>query len=68
MEKYIYDEKTDYATSWSAITIFPVWRLQERLRLAFGAIGANILLEHNKALYAAMLLSGELDTHLDAIE
>ena len=58
--------KVDYTTSWSAITICPVWRLQKRLRSALGENGGGgICGGHEKATYTAMLLSGELNAHLE---
>lgn len=69
MEKYIYDEKNGLHYKLVGDCYLPCLEAPEVPQIGvWGRRRRAYLREHNKALYAAMLLSGELDTHLEAIE
>ena len=69
MEKYIYDEKNGLHYTLVGDYYLPCLKAPEAPQIGvWGHRRRTYLREHNKALYAAMLLSGELDTHLEAID
>ena len=69
MEKYIYDEKNGLHYKLVGDYYLPCLEAPEAPQIGvWGCRRRTYLREHNKALYAAMLLSGELDTHLEAID
>lgn len=69
MEKYIYDEKNGLHYKLVGDYYLPCLEAPEAPQIGvWGHRRRTYLWEHNKALYAAMLLSGELDTHLEAID
>ena len=69
MEKYIYDKKNGLHYNLVGDYYLPCLEAPEAPQIGvWGRRRRTYLREHNKALYAAMLLSGELDTHLDAID
>ena len=69
MEKYIYDEKNGLHYKLVGDYYLPCLEAPEAPQIGvWGHRRRTYLREHNKALYAAMLLSGELDTHLEAID
>lgn len=68
MEKYIYDEKN--GLHYKLVDDYYLPCLEEPEASQIGVWGRRrrtYLREHNKALYTAMLLSDELDAHLEAI-
>ena len=68
-EKYIYDEKNGLHYKLVGDYYLPCLETPEAPQIGvWGRRRRTHLLEHNEALYAAMLLSGELDTHLEAID
>lgn len=69
MEKYIYDEKNGLYYKLVGDYYLPCLEAPEAPQIGvWGHRRRTYLREHNKALYTAMLLSGELDTHLEAID
>lgn len=69
MEKYIYDEKN--GLHYKLVGDYYLTCLEAPEAPQVGVWGhrrKTYLREHNKALYTAMLLSGELDAHLEAID
>lgn len=69
MEKYIYDEKNGLYYKLIGDYYLPCLEPPEAPQIGvWGRRRRTYLLEHNAVLYAAMLLSGELDTHLEAID
>ena len=69
MEKYIYDEKNGLHYKLVGDYYSPCLEVPEASQIGvWGCRRRTYLQEHNKALYAAMLLSGELDAHLEAID
>ena len=69
MEKYIYEEKNGLHYKLVSDYYLPCLEAPEAPQIgACGHRRRTYLREHNKALYAAMLLSGELETHLEAID
>lgn len=69
MEKYIYDKKNGLHYKLVGDYYLPRLEAPEAPQIGvWGRRRRTYLREHNKALYAAMLLSGELDTHLEAID
>ena len=69
MGKYIYDEKNGLHYKLVGVCYLPCLKAPEAPQIGvWGHRRKAYLWEHNKALYAAMLLSGELDTHLEAID
>ena len=69
MEKYIYDEKNGLHYKLVGDYYLPCLEAPEAPQIGvWGHRRRRYLREHNKALYTAMLLSGELDTHLEAID
>ena len=69
MEKYIYDEKSGLHYKLVGYYYLPCLEAPETPQIGvWGHRRRTYLREHNKALYAALLLSDELDTHLEAID
>ena len=69
MEKYIFDEKNELHYKLIGDYYLPCLEAPEAPQIGvWGHRRRTYLREHNKALYAAMLLSGELDTHLEVID
>lgn len=69
MEKYIYDEINGLQYKLVSDYYFPCLEAPEAPQIGvWGRRRRTYLREHNQALYAALLLSGELDTHLEAID
>ena len=69
MGKYIFDEKNELQYKLVSDYYLPCLEAPEAPPIGvWGRRRRTYLREHNKALYAAMLLSGELDTHLEAID
>ena len=69
MEKYIYDEKNGLHYKLVGDCYLPCLEAPEAPQIGvWGQQRRTYLREHNRALYTAMLLSGELDTHLEAID
>lgn len=69
MEKYIYDEKNGLHYKLVGDYYLPCLEAPEVPQVGvWGHRRKTYLREHNKALYTAMLLSGELDAHLEAID
>ena len=69
MEKYIYDEKNGLHYKLVGDCYLPCLEAPEVPQIGvWGRRRRTYLREHNKALYAAMLFSGELDAHLEAID
>lgn len=69
MEKYIDDEKNGLHYNLVGDYYLPCLEAPEAPQIGvWGHRRRTYLREHNKALYTAMLLSGELDTHLEAID
>ena len=69
MEKYIYDKKNGLHYNLVGDYYLPCLEAPKAPQIGvWGCRRRTYLREHNKALYAAMLLSGELDTHLEAID
>ena len=69
MEKYIYDEKNGLHYKLVGDYYSPCLEAPEAPQIGvWGHRRRTYLREHNKALYAAMLLSGELGAHLEAID
>ena len=69
MEKYIYDKKNGLHYKLVGDYYLPCLEAPETPQIGvWGHRRRTYLREHNKALYAAMLLSGELETHLEAID
>lgn len=69
MEKYIYDEKNGLHYKLVGDYYLPCLEAPEAPQIGvWGHRRRTYLREHNEALYTAMLLSGELDTHLEAID
>ena len=69
MEKYIYDEINGLQYKLVSDYYLPCLEAPEAPQIGvWGHRRRTYLREHNKALYTAMLLSGELDTHLEAID
>ena len=69
MEKYIYDEKNGLHYKLVGDYYLPCLEAPEAPQVGvWGHRRKTYLREHNKALYTAMLLSGELDAHLEAID
>lgn len=69
MEKDIYDEKYGLHYKLVGDYYLPCLEAPETPQIGvWGCRRRTYLREHNKALYTAMLLSGELDAHLEAID
>ena len=69
MEKYIYDEKNGLHYKLVGDYYLPCLEAPEAPQIGvWGHRRRTYLQEKNRALYAAMLLSGELDIHLEAID
>lgn len=69
MEKYIYDEKNGLHYKLVGDYYLPCLEAPEAPQIGvWGQRRRTYLREHNAVLYTAMLLSGELDTHLEAID
>lgn len=69
MEKYIYDEKNGLHYELVGDYYLPCLEAPEAPPIGvWGQRRRTHLREHNKALYTAMLLSDELDAHLEAID
>ena len=69
MEKYIYDEKNRLHYKLVGDYYLPCLEAPEAPQIGvWGHRRRTYLREYNKALYTAMLLSGELDAHLEAID
>ena len=69
MEKYIYDEKNGLHYKLVGDYYLPCLEAPEAPQIGvWGHRRRTYLREQNKALYTAMLLSGELDAHLEAID
>lgn len=69
MEKYIYDEKNGLHYKLVGDYYLPCLEAPEAPLIGvWGHRRRTYLREYNKALYTAMLLSGELDAHLEAID
>ena len=69
MEKYIYDEKSGLHYKLVGDYYLPCLEAPEAPQIGvWGQRRRTYLREHNAVLYTAMLLSGELDTHLEAID
>ena len=69
MKKHIYDEKSGLHYKLVGDYYLPCLEAPEAPQIGvWGRQRRTYLREHNKALYTAMLLSGELDTHLEAID
>lgn len=69
MDKYIYDEKNGLHYELVGDYYLPCLKAPEVPQIGvWGQRRRTYLREHNAVLYTAMLLSGELDTHLEAID
>lgn len=69
MEKYIYDEKNGLHYKLVSDYYLPYLEAPEAPQIGvWGHRRRTYLREHNKTLYTAMLLSGELETNLEAID
>jgi hypothetical protein len=69
MKKHIYDEKSGLHYKLVGDYYLPCLEAPEAPPIGvWGHRRRTYLREYNKALYAAMLISGELDTHLEAID
>lgn len=69
MKKYIYDETNRLHYKLVGDYYLPCLEAPEAPQIGvWGHRRRTYLREHNKVLYTTMLLSGELDTHLEAIE
>ena len=69
MEKYIYDEENELHYKLVGDYYLPCLEAPEAPQIGvWGHRRRTYLREHNEALYTAMLLSGELDTHLKTID
>lgn len=69
MEKYIYDEEKELHYKLVGDYYLPCLEAPEAPQVGvWGHRRRTYLREHSKALYAVMLISGELDTHLEAID
>lgn len=69
MEKYIYDEKIGLHYKLVGDYYLPCLEAQEAPQIGvWGHRRRTYLRKHNKSLYTAMLLSGELKAHLEAID
>ena len=69
IEKYIYDEKNGLHYKLVGDCYLPCLEAPEAPQIGvWGHRRRTYLQEKNKALYTTMLLSGELDTHLEAID
>ena len=69
MEKYIYDEKIGLHYKLVGDYYLPCLEAPDAPQIGvWGHRRKTYLREHNKALYTAMVISGELDTHLEAID
>ncbi len=69
MEKYIYDEKNGLYYKLVGDYYLPCLEAPEAPQISvWGHRRRTYLREHNAVLYTAMLLSGELDTYLEAID
>ena len=69
MEKYIYDEKNGLHYTLVGDYYLPCLKAPEAPQIGvWGQRRRTYLREYNKVLYTAMLLSGELDSHLEAID
>ena len=69
MEKYIFDEKNGLHYKLIGDYYLPCLEAPEAPQIGiWGHQRRTYLHEHNQALYTAMLLSGELDAHLEAID
>ena len=69
MEKYVYDEKN--GLHYELVGDYYLYCLKAPEAPQVGVWGhrrGTYLREHNKAIYTAMFLSGELDAHLEAID
>ena len=68
MEKYIYDEKNGLHYKLVGDYYLPCLKAPEAPQIGvWGHRRRTYLREHNAVLYTAMLLSGKLDAHLEAI-
>ena len=69
MEKYIYDEINGLQYKLVSDYCLPCLEAPEAPQIGvWGRRRRTYLREYNKALYTAMLISGELDAHLEAID
>ena len=69
MEKYIFDANNGLHYKLVGDYYLPCLEAPEAPQVGvWGHRRKTYLREHNKALYTAMLISGELDTHLEAID
>ena len=69
MKKHIYDEKSGLHYKLVGDYYLPCLEAPEAPQIGvWGHRRRTYLREYNKALYAAMLISGELATHLEAID
>ena len=69
MEKYIYDEKSGLHYKLVSDYYLPCLEAPEAPQIGvWGHRRITYLRKHNKALYTAMLLSGELNAHLETID
>lgn len=69
MEKYIYDEKNGLHYKLVGDYYLPCLEAPGAPQIGvWGHRRRTYLREHNKALYTAMLLSGELDAHLEDVD
>ena len=69
MEKYIYDEKNGLHYKLVGDYYLPCLEAPKAPQIGvWGQRRRTYLREHNKVLYIATLLSGELGTHLEAID
>lgn len=69
MEKYIFDEKNELHYKLVGDYYLPCLEAPEEPQIGvWGQRRRTYLREHNKVLYTTMLLSGELEPHLEAIE
>ena len=69
MGQYIHDEKSGLHYKLVCDYYLPCLEAPEAPQVGvWGHRRRTYLREHNKALYTAMLISGELDAHLEAID
>lgn len=69
MGKYIYNEKNGLRYKLVGDYYLPCLEAPEAPQIGvWGHRRRTYLREHNKVLYTAMLLSGELDAHLESID
>ena len=69
MKKYIYDGKNGLHYKLVSDYYLPCLEAPGTPQIGiWGHRRRSYLQEHNKALYTAMLISGELDAHLEAID